>query len=296
MIGAIQYGLGQLWRYKKVWAILYVVTLLMAVLVAYPFKSYLEKTLGNSMMISDMLKGFDYTLYIDFVNNYGDLFGTFMNQSFWVILLFLILFIFFNGGMVRLFLDRTEAYDSRLFWSNCAAFFWKFFRNSIYFLIIHGIIFILFLMIYSYLCKGFSISELDSEGIIFAAPKYLAPIYILVSSFFFMWQDYTKISLVRNHYKWVYQGMFDSIRFIRRNLISAWGLYLLNMLLLALIFTINYFITTAFEIQSFQTVVLSFLFAQLFTIARLGMKMVNLSSAAYWYTSKTDSDESTAEY
>ena len=283
IIKSLKYGFSQLWQYKKIWFILYSLTLALAMFVAYPLHKYLDKQVGNSLMINDIVEGFNYTFYADFMNHYGDGISPILNQSFYLILLYLMLFIFLTGGIVKTFIHRPHFYSPAIFWSNCAAYFGKIFRLSIYFFVIHGIVLGAFLVIFSIITNGMSPTNLESEGIIFIAIKFMTPIYILFASFFFMWQDYTKIALVKNEYNWIFQAMKDALIFIKNNFRKAFGLYLLNMLLLGLLFIINYFITSAFEINSDNTIFLSFFLSQLFIITRLGLKLINLSSATHLY-------------
>lgn len=284
IIDSLKFGVRQLWQYKKIWFILYALTFVLAVFVAYPLHQYLEEKVGNSLMVNDLVEGFNYTFYADFMNHYGDGISPIFNQSFYIIILYLVLFIFLTGGILKTFIHRPHFYSPAIFWSNCATYFGKIFRLSFYFFIIHGIILAIFLTIFNMITKGMTPTNLESEGIIFVTIKYMTPIYILFASFFFMWQDYTKISLVKNEYKWIFQAMKNALVFIKNNFRKAFGLYLLNMLLLGLVFIINYFITTTFEIRSSNTILLSFFLSQLFIIARLGLKLINLSSAGHLYS------------
>jgi hypothetical protein len=283
ILKSLKYGFRQLWQYKKIWFILYALTLLLATFVAYPLHQYLDKKVGNSLIINDIVEGFNYTFYADFMNHYGDGISPILNQSFYLIILYLLLFVFLTGGIVKTFIHHPHFYSPAIFWSNCAAYFAKIFRLSIYFFIIHGIVLTAFLVIFSLITSGMSPTNLEDEGIIFTAIRYMTPIYILFASFFFMWQDYTKISLVKKEYTWIFQAMKDALIFIKNNFRKTFGLYLLNMLLLGLVFIINYFITSTFEIKTASTIFLSFFLSQVFVITRLALKLINLSSAAHLY-------------
>lgn len=283
MISSLKQGFQQLFQYKRIWLKLYLLTLALAAFVAYPLKTYIESKVGHSLMVKDMMEGFNYTFYNDFTNHYGDGISPILNQSSLVIILYAILLIFLMGGIIHTFLNRNEEYNRNSFWGNSAEYFWRIYRLTIYFLFIHGFVLAIFLFIYTKITKGFSPTNLESEGIIFIAIKYMTPIYILFASFFFMWQDYAKISLVKNDFKLVYKALKDSFQFIIKNFRKTFGLYLINMLLLGLVFIINYYITSAFEIRTNSTIFLSFFISQLFVITRLGLKLLNLSSAGFLY-------------
>ncbi len=283
IIKSLKKGFSQLWQYKKIWVLLYSLTFVVAAFIAYPLKTYLENKIGTSLMIKDMIKGFDYTLYTDFMNHYGDGIAPIMNYSLLLIILFMLLFIFLMGGILSTFKNAPEKYNGKSFWSNAAHFFWRIFRMTIYFLFIHGAVLGLFFFIYLKITKGLSPMNLESEGIIFVAMKIMVPIYILFSSFFFMWHDYAKIHLVQNDNKWIFQSIIPSLKFIIKNIKNTWGLYLLNVLILMLLFIVNHFISNSFEITTGLSIFISFFISQLFLISRLGLKLVNLSSANHLF-------------
>ena len=94
LLKALLQGIKQTWKYKPMVFFLYLLTFLLAIFVAYPLKTLLESTVGHSMMISDLVKGFDYTFLNDFKNVHGDGFLPIIDQSITVLVLYLLLFIF----------------------------------------------------------------------------------------------------------------------------------------------------------------------------------------------------------
>ncbi len=281
IIDSFKYGICQLWQYKKMWGILYISLFVLSVFVAYPLKSYLEKTIGSSLMVEDIMKGFNYTLYTDFTNHYGDGVSVIFQHSVIIVALFMGLFIFFMGGIIGTFFHAPEKYNSQTFWGNSAHHFWRMLRMTIYFLIIHGLVLMVFYFTYLTMCNGF---DLENEGIIFSGIKILSPIYIIVLTFFFMWQDYAKIILIQKDKRWVFNSMIYSLKFVISKFKFTWGLYTLNMFILGLVFILYYFIINSFEITSFLTILISFILSQTFVITRLGMKLINLSSANNLYS------------
>ena len=278
ILTAIKKGFGQTWQYKRMVLLLYLMTFLLAAFVAYPLKNLLESTVGHSMMISDLVKGFDYTFLNDFNNAYGAGFLPIMDQSLAVLGLFLLLLIFFTGGIVATFLKAPVGYDKSIFWGQGAHFFWRILRLTGYFFVVHLLIFVIFGCIFYQSVHGLSPFELENEGTISFAFKIIAPTYICVAAFFFMWHDYTKVILVESDKTWVFQSLWKALKFIRQNFRHVYGLYLLNLLLWGLIIFINIWISTKIIINSSSTIFISFSISQLFVIIRLYLKLVNLSS------------------
>jgi hypothetical protein len=275
---AILQGIQQTWKYKAMVFFLYLLTFLLAIFVAYPLKSLIESTVGHSMMISDLVKGFDYTFLNDFKNAHGDGFLPIIDQSITVLALYLLLFIFLTGGIISIFIQQPPKYSRSIFWGQSAEFFWRILRLTIYFLLIHSFIFLVFAFIFYTSSNGLSPFTLENEGTIAFNFKFVAPAYVLVAAFFFMWQDYTKVFLVAQDKTWIFQSLWSAFKFIFKNFRKTYGLYLLNLALWFLVIFINYFISTLIEFSSSSAILPSFLISQVFVLFRLALKLINISS------------------
>jgi hypothetical protein len=280
---ALRKGIQQTWQYQPMVLFLYLLTFLLAVFVAYPLKSLLESTVGHSMMISDLIKGFDYTFLNDFKNAYGAGFLPIINQSITVLVLYLLLFIFVTGGILATFIQQPPKYNRSIFWGQSAEFFWRTLRLTFYFIIIHSLVFAIFAFIFYTSSNGLSPFTLENEGTIAFNFKFVAPAYVLVAAFFFMWQDYTKVFLVDQDKAWVFQSLWPAFKFIIKNFRKTYGLYLLNLALWVSIIGINYSISTLIEFKSSAAILPSFLISQIFVLFRLSLKLINISSANALY-------------
>lgn len=282
---AILQGIQATWKYKPMVFFLYLLTFLLAIFVAYPLKSLLESTVGHSMMISDLVKGFDYTFLNDFKNAHGDGFLPIIDQSITVLVLYLLLFIFVTGGIIATFIQKPAKYNRSIFWGQSAEFFWRILRLTFYFILIHGFVFLVFAFIFYTSSNGLSPFTLENEGTIAFNFKFVAPAYVLVAAFFFMWQDYTKVFLVDQDKTWIFQSLWVAFKFIFKNFRKTYGLYLLNLGLWFLIIFINYLISTYIEFKSSAAILPSFLISQIFVLFRLSLKLINISSINALYQS-----------
>ncbi len=291
IISAWKGGLSRATANFKVVLFMYLGTFIAAFLAAYPLKNLFESVVGKSPMIGDLLsRGFDYTFLNDFNNNYGEAFGPIFNQSFVLVILFLILMVFFQGGIFSLFKNHPEKYSASTFWPNCAKYFFKMLRLSLFFLIIHGIILTIFMVIYWNITQGLSPSKLESETIIFSAFWTMLPIYILVASIFFMWQEYAKVFLVRSESKWVLPSIFSSLKFIGKKFIPAYGIFILNLLLFFLLLGL-FRLINSFPPNTGLKILLSFFISQIYIILRLGLKLLNSGTADALFNNEVVSDK-----
>jgi hypothetical protein len=287
---ALLQGIKQTWKYKPMVFFLYLLTFLLAIFVAYPLKTLLESTVGHSMMISDLVKGFDYTFLNDFKNVHGDGFLPIIDQSITVLVLYLLLFIFVTGGIIATFIQQAPKYNRSIFWGQSAEFFWRTLRLTVYFLLIHSFIFVVFAFIFYTSSNGLSPFTLENEGTIAFNFKFVAPAYVLVAAFFFMWQDYTKVFLVRENKTWIFQSLWPAFKFIIKNFRKTYGLYLLNLALWFLIIFINYSVSTLIEFKSSAAILPSFLISQVFVLFRLSLKLINISSINALYEAQKIQD------
>jgi hypothetical protein len=281
IIQVFKNGIAQFWQYKRMLFLLYGATLAAALLVALPIKAYLESHAGHSLMVEDLVKGFDYTFLNDFMTNYGSGFAPIFQQSVLVILLFLIVMIFLIGGILSVYKHQPTKWDNRLFWGESATYFWKMLRLAVYFIVIHLAIIGLFFFFYYLAVQGFS--GLEDDTVIFTAWKWLLPLYIIVSAFFFMWHDYAKIMIVNHQNRWLYTSILQALRFILKNFKTAYSVFLINILLLFLVYGINYFFTSILKIGQNAPFYVAFLMAQCFLLVRLSIKLINWSSASILY-------------
>ena len=273
-------GLNQFWQYRQMSLMLYLLTLVMAVFIAMPIKSYLESKAGHSLMVEDLIKGFDYTFLNDFMTNYGDGFAVIQQQSVLVIGLFLLLMVFLVGGVLSIYKEKPAKWNRAIFWGNSAAYFWKMLRLTLYFFFIHGFVLAIFFFIYYKMVNGF---DLEDDTIIFTVWKWLLPFYMLVSAFFFMWHDYAKVIIVRNNDKWIFKPILSSFKFIIKHFKSTYSLYLINIVLLLIVYGLNYIYNSNFDIENTTQIYIGFIVSQLFILARLAVKLINWSIAGIFY-------------
>lgn len=283
LLSPISKGLKYTWRYQYVVVFLYLMTFLLASAVAYPLQQLLQTTVGHSMLVNDLIKGFDYTFLNDFKNAYGAGFTPILNQSLIVLGLSFLLFIFLTGGYLGLFTTQPERYDGSLFWSSAAYFFGRIFRLSIIFVFLQGGLLLGFLYTFYTTTSGFSLFELDCEHLILRNLYILSPIYLLLASILFLWQDISKIILVQEEKKWILSAIGQGLKFVFKNFFSSYFIYLLLFFLGLGLIVLNYFLSTSFAITDSTTIWYSFLLSQLFVISRLYLKLWLASSLVEWY-------------
>ncbi|PSR10776.1 MAG: hypothetical protein DA408_20765 [Bacteroidetes bacterium] len=288
---ALRSGFRQAWRYRRSILVMYLATLLLAGLAAWPLHALLQAEVGHSAWVQAMVKGFDYTFLNDFWQNYGAGFIPVFNQSVVLVGAYFLLLVFLTGGLASLLVQQPATFDRAVFWGGSATYFWRMLRLTLFFLGVHALVLALFGGLYYQVTKGLSPMALDNEGIITACLRWLVPLYLLVAALVFMVQDYAKLMLIQGEYRWIWPAVKKAFSFNRRHFRQTYGLYLLNMGLLGLLLGGNYYLSTAFQVTTTPTILLSFVLSQLFVLARYGLKVINLGSAVVLVEKWTNSGD-----
>jgi hypothetical protein len=263
------------------------ITLLIAGLTALPWRSLIYAEAGQSLILADLVKGFNYTFINDFLQNYGSALGPLLNLSLLALVPFLLAMVFLTASLIALVLAAPEQYERSVFWGGGGEYFSRILRLTLLFFVIHALVLGAFGWLYLTVIQGASPAKLDNEAIITNTLYWIVPLYVLVAAFFFMWQDYAKVFLIRSKERWIWRPIGQSLGFIIRHMRYCYTTFLLNMFLLVLFFGLNHLLTSTFEIDSAATIFISFLISQVFLIARYVLKVVNIGSVISLVKHKT---------
>lgn len=281
VITAYTQGWKAVFRNGRMWLALYLFNLLLALLAALPFSGYLSRTIGSSLAAEGSPGGFDYTLFNDWLREYGQGLAPILDASLGFLLLYLLLSVFLMGGILLGFLQFAEPFRWGIFWRGCPRFFWRLLRLTVYFLLVQAAVLSLFGLLFYLTTGGFAIFEMETEMELVQPLYYLLPVYLLVAVLVFMVQDYAKIHVVQEDRKWLARPLRQAFGLVLRNFGSFFLLYLLNIATLLLLFGIYWW--GSGPLSSAGSPALLFLWGQLFIFGRVGLRLLNLASAAYLY-------------
>jgi len=260
------------WKYRPVVGWLYLLILAAALLVVMPLQSLLESKAGHSLMLAELLEGFNYTFLNDFKNAYGAGISPILQVSVLALSIFLLLFLFLAGGTLVTLQRYPGRFDRSVFWSASARYFWRMLRLSVYFLLMQAGLLVLVGWIYLKVTKGLSLAELEDDRLILGTLRWLLPPYFLLMIFLLCWQDYTRMIVVKNESRWLFHPIWSAFHFLRRHFLMAYGMYLLYwLLLIACLLAQSYWVDPG---SSW----LAFLLVQLFLILRLSIRVANWGS------------------
>ncbi len=274
---AYREGLSTIFRHRRMWAQLFFLNILFVGIIAHPMKSLLSDTIGHSLDVNRSLGRFDYPFLSDFLNLYGDRLNVILDHSFAIILLYFVFSVFLMGGILTTVVHNTEKYKFSEFWSGSARYFWRIFRLTFYFLVIHVLV---FLLVGSLFAKGgLNPLEMESDVTLIKNLQWAVPLLVILSILVAMFHDYAKIRIVSEDANPIAKAIVESVRWVFRNFFKCLALYLLNFLIALILLGIYWWLQEALQPDSIASIFLAFFLTQIFIVLRIGMKLQNLASA-----------------
>ncbi len=205
---------------------LWVVNFLFSLLIVAPLAFVIHDQLAHSLAADHVLAKLDVTWLTDLSTRYRDAAPAFLGLALLAVLLYLLLAVWLNGGVIGC-LDRPAARTTLADFSHdCGQYFWRFLRLFLLsipiYLAVLGIFYSLILALLNMVNRR---APGEWPALIIRNLRLLALVLLLtVLTMFF---DYVKIGLVTGDRKKVLKEAWLTLRFIGRRFFKAWGLYLL---------------------------------------------------------------------
>lgn len=279
---AYKVGWKTLIKHWKLWATLYTINLLFAVILAIPFNGLIRKTVGDSMALADSKYHFDFGFIGDFINNYGIGLSPILDQSLLFIAIYFILQSFFSGGILD-YLGADISTKKNSFGQACLKWFFPMFRISIYFILIQAVIIILFYFFFAALLGGISPFDIENEGNMIVIFRIVFPFYVVFFSFLLCVRDYTKIRHMESKRLWLAKSILGSMKWSGKHILYIMGLFITHALTFLFVYYIYQWVKYMCTGDNSISLFLLFLVVQLFVIFRTGLRMVHLISASKLY-------------
>lgn len=209
----------------------------------------------------------------DFVYRFMDAAPAFTGLALLAALLYLLLAVFLNGGIIGC-LNRPGARTTLAdFFHDCGLYFWRFFRLFLLsipaYLLVVGVFYQLLIAALKVLDRR---ATTEWPALIISNVRILALVLLLglVSMFF----DYVKIGLVTGESKKVLKQTWRTLAFVGRRFIKAWGLYLLSGLVFVLLTLVYLEIARVLPKDRPLLVLLFFLWQQFYVLGRQFSKVL----------------------
>ena len=262
--------------------VIYIITLILALLLAIPFRSMLNKIAGNSMSIESMIKGFDFTTYSDFLRSAGHAVYPFITSAVLIGILYFVFTVFFAGGILKFLNDENLKFSAGIFFENCAVYFFRFLRLAVYILILQ-LIFAFIIFVPLGMVLAFVSDSVQNESAFF----YIVLTCLIVYLFFFLLVliigDYAKIILFVNDSRKSLKSVWSAVKFVFKHFISTYLLYLLLLVAPLLLFALYFYLDNVIGAVSALTILIMFLIQQVLVWLRTWIKIWFLGSELSLY-------------
>lgn len=283
VIQAYVKGWLRVFNSKRIVGVMYLLNFVLALLSAIPIKGLLGSTVSNSLSLGRSKGGFDYTFLNEINQQYGDRISAILDQTLLFVLLFVVASVFMIGGVLHVFKKDQLNYRLGNFWRGGLKYFGRLFRLTCYFLLVHGLVFLIFFKIFSVMCDGLNPFNMRSEEQMIHAGMILLPIYLIFFTLIALIQDFAKVHLVHTQPKLLFQTFWGSFKLVFKNLGKFFGLYLLNIITFFAVTGVYWLASSQTEGITNSAVLFTFILGQIFILARIAMKLLNLSSITYLY-------------
>lgn len=261
---------------------LYALTLALGLLVALPFYTTLLAEDQNSRAFLTLLDGFNYTVYSDFMHRSERVISPLLRVSRWLGVLYILLSLFFAGGILYTFSQPVGRFRTSNFWSVCGAYFSRFAR-------LFGVVFLfllagagVWLVVGSLI--GIALSDALTEAGLFNIGVLFFLLFALTATLILCIGDYAKVLMFVDDERNAFRAFGRAGRLVLRSLGRTYGLYWLFIGLGTGLFGIYFLIDDLIPMRNWPTILLMFVCQQGLTLARTALKVWWLGTAYRLYS------------
>lgn len=274
---AFRQTLGSL---RLLWLI-YSITLVLGLVAALPFYSTLVREDQNSLAFLNILDGFDYTVYSDFMHRSSHTLLPLLSVGRWLGLLYLFLSLFLTGGILLRFAQPNASFNAGTFWQSCSHYFGRFLRlfgvTLLFVLVGAG----LWLVVGSLV--GITFSDTLTERGQFWIGFVFFILFALTATWLLCIGDYAKVIMFYEDERRAFRAFGQAGRFVIRNPGRTYGLYFLLILTGTGLFGIYFLMDKAILMHNWLTIALMLATQQSLIFTRVGLKVWSLGTTYIVY-------------
>jgi|GEM_PF-2695577 len=279
-IGGIKKSLGNF----RMTFMLYLLNVVFILMIVGPLYTVFTHTLGDSLDLEAFRKGFDNTVWGDLMNVHGDAFAYLMDQAIIVFVLYWLLNLFLNGGIIMT-TYMTGGFSSQLFWSSCSHFCFRFVRLSLLCILLHLIVAGAIYGTYYGIVQNWIEGTGDERILVRSAYAFVA-LHAFVGSILLAIADYARIRLVQADDKWVLKSYWKGFVFFLRYMFPAYLLYILFLSLFVGLTVAYYFTRTSIVIEGWGVLIPVIIVQQLITFFRIFFRVAKFGGLNELYAQK----------
>ncbi|UCC41466.1 MAG: hypothetical protein JSV96_08625 [Candidatus Aminicenantes bacterium] len=285
------FGQGFSTTNKKVRMIAYLwfINFIFSIVVVTPIYFLLNKDFSRSMMADELAKGVDLLLLGDLAYKHQNLFPVLLRLLLIPGVVFGLLYIFLNGGII----GRIRAQDEKVmmsdFLADCARYFFRFFRVFLISIVGYFVVFGIAFRAISALFNLWS-RNASTQWTVIISSNLEFLIMVLLFTIVRMFFDYVRVRLVIEDSKKTLRATLLNLKFKGKRFFRAWLLYLLPGVI-TVIFAVIYFAVYQPMLKMGFLLLIAFIWQQVYVLSRMWTKILFYSTEYHFFISEKGSKE-----
>jgi hypothetical protein len=254
---------------KALISYVYLIQLILALLLAIPFYKLFQSMAGYSLLPESLVSSFDATAMGELLRSGGKSLLFYIKGFTPWIILFVLLGVFFQGGIISWISNYRGRFSVSRFFGNCWTWFWPFFKTFIYSLLIQILIGVLVYLPVIMLVNRENLTDFYIGRTVIIG----AAIHLVLLVWVTMVAEFTRLMLYRNSSGKVIKTLWKAIKFSIRRIFSLYGIYIIWMIIPAVLIVMYYFLRVNWGVDTALMVILLFIVQQVFVWLRIGLRI-----------------------
>lgn len=266
--------------------LLYGLTLGLALLAALPLYTTLKAEDQDSRAFLNLLNGFDYTVFSDFMHRSARAIRPLMSVGRWLGVLYVFLSVFVAGGILSRIAQPVGSrpgvpFHMGTFWTACSHYAGRFLRlfgvTLLFVLVGAGI----WLVAGSLVSIGLN-DTLTERGLFWVGGVFFG-LFVLTATLLLCIGDYAKVLMFREDERHAFRAFGRAGRLVLRNPGKTFSRYWLLIGIGTGLFALYFLVDDLITMRNWPTILILFVVQQVLIFARVGLKVWSLGTAYTTY-------------
>lgn len=274
----------------KMISVLWFINFVFGSVIFYLFYMRFSEVFGSSLVADKLLKKLDYNFVFEFLVYNEQFIHSIFSLAFVLILIYFLVSMFLYGGILNRLVHSPASYDvgrnnarfASVFFRGGGKFFGRFFRLTIYSLILWLVVLVFFFGLTRL------VGALTAKGTREQLSFYLFFVEVVIGLLLIylikMILDYTRIKIVTEDTRHVFRSMFQTIGFVFKNFGKTLSLYYLLVLTGIILIGIYWLLRQVIPDYSLVTILITFIIYQIFIASRGWLKVAFQAAQLSFYS------------